>query len=150
MKLLVAIDGSQASQKALEFALNLAKSIPNALVAIVTILEPLQDYYPQLILPTGDWVSWQAHPNPELENALLEKGRSLLKDAETACQESGITYTTSIEFGAPRELICKLAGDGVDILIIGSRGLGSMERLMLGSISDYVVHHAPCPVLVVR
>jgi len=148
MKFLVAIDGSEASYKALQAAINLAKPAA-ASISIVTILEPLRDYYPELIMPTGDWVSWQAHPNPELEKIFIEKGRSLLEQAEKTCKEADITCETSIEFGSPRDLICKLAV-GVDILVIGSRGLGSVERLMLGSISDYVVHHAPCPVLVVR
>jgi nucleotide-binding universal stress UspA family protein len=100
-------------------------------------------------MPTGDWVSWQAHPNPELEKALIEKGRSLLQETEKTCKDAEVSCETSIEFGSPRDLICKLA-NGADFLVIGSRGLGSMERLMLGSVSDYVVHHAPCPVLIVR
>jgi len=149
MKFLVAIDGSQASYKALKTAIDLAKPT-QAIVKAVTIIEPLRDYYPELIMPTGDWVSWQVHPNPELEKALVEKGRSLLQAAEKSCKDANVTYETSIEFGTPRDRICKLAGEGIDILVIGSRGLGSMERLMLGSVSDYIVHHAPCPVLVVR
>jgi len=149
MKFLVAIDGSESSSKALQTAINLAKP-SQALISVVTILEPLRDYYPELIMPTGDWVSWQAHPNPELEKMLIEKGRSLLEQAEKTCKEADVTCETSMEFGSPRDLICKLAAVEVDVLVIGSRGLGSVERLMLGSISDYVVHHAPCPVLVVR
>lgn len=149
MKFLVAIDGSSASHMALQTAINLAKPAA-ASISVVTILEPLRDYYPELILPTGDWVSWQAHPNPELEKATLEKGRSLLQEAENTCKNSGVACETKLEFGSPRELICKLAGNDVDILVIGSRGLGSLERLMLGSVSDFIVHHAPCPVLVVR
>ncbi len=149
MKFLVAIDGSQASHKALQTAINLAKPAAAA-ISVVTILEPLRDYYPELIMPTGDWVSWQAHPNPELEKAMVEKGRSLLQEAENTCKNADVACETSLEFGSPRDLICKLAGNDVDILVIGSRGLGSVERLMLGSVSDYIIHHAPCPVLVVR
>ncbi|AFY73927.1 universal stress protein UspA-like protein [Synechococcus sp. PCC 7502] len=149
MKFLVAIDGSHAGYKALQSAISLAKSSHASILAI-NVIEPLRDYYPELIMPTGDWVSWQAHPNPELEKALVEKGRSLLQEAEKSCQEAEVECTTSLEFGSPRDLICKLAKTDIDVLVVGSRGLGSMERLMLGSVSDYVVHHAPCPVLVVR
>ncbi len=150
MKFLVAIDGSQASSKALQTAISLAKPA-QAKIAVITVLEPIADYHPELILPTGDWVSWQGHPDPELEKKLAEAGRALLQTAAESCQEAGVICETSLEFGSPRELICKLAGEAdVNILVIGSRGLGSMERLLLGSISDYVVHHASCPVLVVR
>ncbi|XP_005097873.1 universal stress protein PHOS34 [Aplysia californica] len=51
----------------------------------------------------------------------------------------------------PGELICKTAKDeGVQSIIMGTRGLGKLRRTLLGSVSEYVVHHAACPVTIVR
>ena len=50
----------------------------------------------------------------------------------------------------PGEVICKLAEDeSADLIVIGSRGIGTLRRTILGSVSDYCVHHAHTPVLVV-
>ena len=50
----------------------------------------------------------------------------------------------------PGEVICKLAEDeSADLIVIGSRGIGTLRRTILGSVSDYCVHHAHIPVLVV-
>jgi nucleotide-binding universal stress UspA family protein len=58
---------------------------------------------------------------------------------------------TSVEQGAPGEVLCELAGTlGADVVVVGSRGRGVIKRALLGSVSSYVVHNAPCPVLVVR
>ena len=47
--------------------------------------------------------------------------------------------------------VCRIAGElGVDVIVVGSHGRGAIERLLLGSVSDQIVRHAPCPVLVIR
>jgi nucleotide-binding universal stress UspA family protein len=150
MKLLVAIDGSEASHKALQTAIDLA--VPTqAIVLLITVVEPVSDYFPKVMMPTGDWVGWQSVPNIELEKALMETGQTLLQKSESACQEAGVECQTRLEIGNPREAICALIKDEApDFAIVGSRGLGTVERLMLGSVSDYVVHHATHPVIVVR
>lgn len=150
MKLLVAVDGSEASNKALQKAIDLA--VPaHALVVLMTVIEPISDYFPKVMMPTGDWVGWQSAPNVELEKALMETGQALLQKGETICQQAGVEYQTRLEIGNPREIICAIAKDEApDFLVMGSRGLGTVERLMLGSVSDYVVHHATRPVIVVR
>jgi len=149
MKFLVAIDGSEISQSALHRTLDLA--VPTkADVVVLTVVEPAIAYTP-IMLPTGDWLTAQGAPSIDLEQRLLEVGRSLLANAEKICKELGVVATTRLEIGSPRDLICKVAGEeAVNFLVIGSRGLGTVERLMLGSVSDYVVHHSPVPVVVVR
>jgi nucleotide-binding universal stress UspA family protein len=53
--------------------------------------------------------------------------------------------------GAPGEVLCEEARVlRADVVVVGSRGLGAIRRALLGSVSTYVVHNAPCPVLVVR
>jgi nucleotide-binding universal stress UspA family protein len=56
-----------------------------------------------------------------------------------------------VEVGDPGGAICTVARDiDADVIVLGSRGRGVVKRVLLGSVSEYVLHHAPCPVLVVR
>ena len=150
MKFLVAVDGSQAGEHALAKALLLAAPL-KAEIVLLTVVEPLSSYVPEVMMPTGDWVGWRGLPDIELERKILNAGQNLLKKAEDTFKESGLTVRTRLETGHPRDVICHVAKDETpDLLVIGSRGLGSIERLMLGSVSDYVVHHCSSAVLVVR
>ncbi len=150
MKFLVAIDGSTASQHALEKALSLAKPSGADLVLLNVAEHPSSAYWPG-VLPTGEPLPFQNIPVAELEESVRAVAEATLNEAREYCKAAGVSCEARLEFGSPRDTICDVAEtERPDILIIGSRGLGNMQRLMLGSVSDYVIHHAPCPVLVVR
>jgi nucleotide-binding universal stress UspA family protein len=150
MKFLVAIDGSQASENTLAKALSFAVPL-EAEIVLLTVVEPLSSYIPEVMLPTGDWVGWRGLPDVELERKILNAGQSLLQKAQDTCQALQMKTRTRLETGQPRDVICYVAKEETpDLVILGSRGLGSIERLMLGSVSDYVIHHCVSPVLVVR
>ncbi len=150
MKYLVAVDGSQASTMAVERAIALAAPTQSAIV-LLNVVETAAMLYPKVMMPTGDWVSLQGLPDPALEEKLIASGEAVLQQAAQQCEAAGIACETRLELGAARETICAIAkAENVDLVVLGSRGLGTVERLMLGSVSDYVVHHAPCPVMVVR
>lgn len=56
-----------------------------------------------------------------------------------------------VEIGRPTEMIDKVAKEGrYDLIIMGSRGLGMLENLIIGGVSQHVLHHAKCPVLIAR
>lgn len=149
-KFLVAIDGSNAHHQVLDQVLELA-SPGKTHVVLLTVVEPIGNYLPPVLLPTGDWVSLPLPGDSETEQKIWESSSLLLKQASSRLTAGGISNETRIETGSPREVICHVAKEiAPSLLIVGSRGLGNLERLMLGSVSDYVVHHAPCPVLVVR
>jgi nucleotide-binding universal stress UspA family protein len=62
-----------------------------------------------------------------------------------------INLETSVETGEPGFVLCERAEAlGADVVVVGSRGRGAIKRVLLGSVSTYVVHNATCPVLVVR
>ena len=150
MKFLIPIDGSESSEHALAKALIFATPL-QAQIVLLTVVEPLSNYIPEVMMPTGDWVGWRGLPDAELERKILSAGQALLQKAQDTCQASGLESRTRLETGQPRDLICTVAKEeNPDLLILGSRGLGSIERLMLGSVSDYVLHHCLSPVLVVR
>lgn len=147
---LVAIDGSSVHQKVIDKVIELATP-GKTYVILLTVMEPLESYLPPVLLPTGDWVSLPLPVHEETEKKLRESVSLVLKQASDRLASHNIANATRIETGNPREVICHVAGEvKPTVLILGSRGLGSIERLMLGSVSDYVVHHAPCPVLIVR
>lgn len=66
--------------------------------------------------------------------------------------ENGISGRVRSEGGSkPGEIICKIAEEEeVAMIVVGTRGLGKVRRAIMGSVSDYVVHHSPCPVIVCR
>lgn len=136
-RLLVPIDGSQHSAKTLAHAAALAQDLSAALVILQVIDAPFFTGYPY------DLVSVKAD---------LEK----IKDAEyeTAKQvldKAGVAYSRELEHGNPAETIVAVAEAGkYDMIVIGSHGASAGERFLLGSVSDRVVHHAPCDVYVVK
>jgi nucleotide-binding universal stress UspA family protein len=66
-------------------------------------------------------------------------------------QEMGVSYQSRCEIGHPVDTIVRVAEDQkADLIVLGSRGLGGFKRFLLGSVSDGVLHHAHCPVLIVR
>ncbi len=83
------------------------------------------------------------------------EGRRILADARDDLARIGVTADTRLGYGVgqwqPALEICRVAEDeGFDLLVLGCRGMGRVEGLMLGSVSDRVVHLAKVPVLVVR
>lgn len=62
----------------------------------------------------------------------------------------GPTAVARVVRGDPGASICEVAAEGFDVVVVGSHGAGLVRRVLMGSVSTYVVNHAPCPVLVVR
>jgi nucleotide-binding universal stress UspA family protein len=150
MKILVAIDRSTVSELVIQRSLSIAQPA-QAQVVLLTVVEYPNAPFTSIMLPTGDLVGMQNIPDLGLEARLKEAGQSLLDHHAAKFATAGVECQTRLELGGPRETICQVAKEvGADFLVIGSRGLGTVERLMLGSVSDYIIHHAPCAVLVVR
>jgi nucleotide-binding universal stress UspA family protein len=82
---------------------------------------------------------------------LKEKGRKLLEDYKTQAKRDGVQPETLLEVGDYAQVIIDTANKGgYDLIIMGSRGLSLFKDLLLGSVSFKVMHHARCPVMVVR
>jgi nucleotide-binding universal stress UspA family protein len=137
---LIAVDGSPSSHHAANQGFGLARQT-GAKVTLAFVLESPP------VIPVGP-LSGYVMTSPPRTDADLEKARAELK---SLAKDAGVPVETRVELGAPADVLCELADRlAVDLLVIGARGLSAGTRWLLGSVSDRVVHHAPCPVLVVR
>lgn len=139
--ILVAVDGSKPSIDACHFAMGLAEQT-SAGVTLLFVLET-----PQFI-PVGP-LSGYVTTSPARSQEDLSKAERIVE--ELAKERPALKVKTRVDLGRPVEAICEAAKSlGVDLIVIGARGHNMAQRFLLGSVSDRVVHHAPCPVLVVR
>jgi nucleotide-binding universal stress UspA family protein len=142
-RILLASDGSAGSQQAAAAAFALAKGF-DACLSVLSVKEP-----------SGRFHSADADPHPvktpeELEE-IARRCRAVEESVQVAAKETGVPYRICEEHGHAGETIVRYAENGrYDLIVMGSRGLGGFQRLMLGSASNYVAYHANCPVLIVR
>jgi nucleotide-binding universal stress UspA family protein len=140
-KILVAIDGSSESNRALDFALNLAQKY-SAEVTLLTVVPSV--FIP---IPSLNVISSEAIADVSTE---LEKCFSVVmsKAKEKAKKIISLQVFTELKHGNPDEVIIEMAEYGkFDLVVIGSRGYRSYA---LGSVSSRVVEKATCPILIVK
>jgi nucleotide-binding universal stress UspA family protein len=131
--ILVAYDGSQAADVALDQAAMAAKST-GASLAVLSVV-PVTSGRAGPIDPTSD---------VDEHNRQLDTAMGRLK--EHGVEAQGLTSV-----GHPADTICRVAEErGVDLIVVGSRGLHGVERFMMGSVSTRVAQHAHCSVLIAR
>lgn len=143
-KILVGYDDGNLSQKALETAIELAKST-KAEIFIASALDiPLYISSPGMLPP--DNISTKFfYDNTRL---YLEK---IQEQATARVKEEGFTLTTKILEGKPgRSLIWYADEIKADLIVIGSNNKGALDKFFLGSVSNYVLQHARCMILVIK
>lgn len=139
-KILVAIDGSDNAKRALLEAKRLGEAL-NAKVEIVNIIE-------YVVLKS--YATVQYHPIPTNKDA-KEEGEKILKEASEMFYDFKGEVSAKLEKGDPAEVIIEKAEkEDYDFIIMGSRGLGTFSRAILGSVSNKVINHVNTNVLVVR
>lgn len=137
-RILVPVDGSSDSLRGLETAVGLARRIG----ATLTILEVIEPFGP---LPGY----YEAPPEGEARVPWLAAQR--FEKAHELLDETNVEWKRRVEEGIPADRICDVAEEeGADLIVMGCRGISAFSRFLIGSVSDRVVHHAPCSVLVVR
>ncbi len=153
-KILVAIDHSTMSRKVFEAGLSLAQTTGASLM-LLHVLSPEDKDYPPPFIYSGLEYETSAEPILEayqekvqkFEQQELQFLQSLTEEATQAGVETEFTQTSDY----PGRSICEQAQTwSADLILVGSRGLTGLKEMFLGSISNYVTHHAPCSVLIVR
>jgi nucleotide-binding universal stress UspA family protein len=145
MKVLIAVDDDAPSRDALAFAERLVSERDEVVVLNVTS-------YAELLPFTGDPFGagiGAVALDPDSLAQLDDRAEELVE--RTAEEIEAMKKNVVVEHGSPGERICATAAEhGIELIILGSHERGAFGRFVHGSVSDYVVHHAPCPVLVVR
>jgi nucleotide-binding universal stress UspA family protein len=137
--ILVGVDGSGHSQRALEWAIKEA-GLRHAPLTVLTVHQAVAGYYGGVSVYSDD----PAHTEQIREVAQAETDKALAR-FDGPHPES---VTVTAIHGFPVEEIIK-AGRDADIIVLGSRGAGGFTRLMMGSVAGQVAQHAPCPVLII-
>ena len=151
-RILVAIDSHSNDQSIVDAAISLAQS-NGADLMLLHVLSEEDPGYP--VLPTYAYYS-----------VLKDSDDGLLREKFAKYEQAGIDYLTKLtqkaiaagieaeyvqSHGIPGAEICELARDwSADLIMVGSRGLKGLKEMFMGSVSNYVTHHAPCSVLIVR
>lgn len=142
MRLLLAIDGSQQSNEAVQALSHFAS--PEELTLVHALDLPDLDH--PMITP-----DMRKQTLGEIEDRLRPEGEALLDQAVASLPQDFGTVNRIHEIGSPADVILETARSAKsNLIILGARGLGSIKELVLGSVSHRVVMHASCPTLVVK
>ncbi|WP_009630996.1 universal stress protein [Synechocystis sp. PCC 7509] len=153
-KVLVAVDFSTLNKSVFDKALDLAK----ATGASVMLLHVLSHEEGMPNLPTSFGREYYTGLNSKaLEiyqqqyKEFEERGLKLLQNLSTQAIAAGVNAEFSQNYGSPGQTICDFAINWqADLIVMGRRGRSGINELILGSVSNYVLHHASCSVLVVQ
>lgn len=135
-KILVPLDGSKNSWRGLDEAIYLARQCGATITGIHCLnLSPRSEI-------SG---------RPSAEKSLIKEVRKFMEEAKLKAAQNGVVFASKIVNGDVGYNIIKTAqNEKVDLIVIGSRGHSSLQRFFLGSVSNYVVHSARVPVLIVK
>ena len=140
-KILIPIDGSDNSVKAVSHGRLLAECF-NAEVGLLFVLTPFQE------IQTFTQMSVSYIPD-RFYNDAQQYGQKVLSDA--AALLPSIAVTIFLKTGSPAEIITEFSNsNGYDLIVIGSRGLGFIKGVVMGSVSFHVVRNATCPIMIVK
>ena len=154
-RILVAIDKSNFSKCAFERAVSLAKGL-DAKLMLLHVLSIDEEGSPQINTLYGD--GYYSKINEILREQYEKEWTEFTQDYLKLLQEwtdeakiAGVDAECTQPSGNPSRTICNLAKTWqADLIVMGSHGRKGMRELFLGSVSNYVMHHAPCSVLIVH
>lgn len=138
-RVLVAIDGSREAERAFKKAVEVAKR-NNASLVIAHVID------------TRSYQSFTNLDGSLVKNAKDEAKNTLKLYKEYAEKEKLEEVVTVLEYGSPKTVIAKQIpkDQHIDLIMLGATGLNAVERLFIGSVSEYVIRQAQCDVLIVR
>jgi len=145
-KILVPLDGSEHSVRALGSAVQIAKKFDGK----ITLIHVYSRVWP-IVMPHTTIMPEATIIIPKLIEAARKAGADILSDGEKKVKAEKVQVETLLKEGHTVEEILKTAREGeFDLIVMGARGLSRIKEILLGSVSDGVMRHARCPVLVVK
>ena len=137
-KILVPLDGSEHSLRALKIGVQISKKFNGK----ITLIHVYSEVWP---------IGMHAGSIEQCIEAARKAGAGILADGKKKVRAEGVQVETLLTEGHTVEEILKTAKKGeFDLIVIGARGISRIRGILIGSISDGVTRHAPCPVLVVK
>ncbi|MFK4145465.1 universal stress protein [Streptomyces sp. NPDC004065] len=139
-RIVVGVDGSESSKRALRWAVRQGE-LTGGVVEAVTAWDIPQFHGSLGWLPpsSGDEAALEGRARRELARAV----------EEAAGPEPSVEVRAEVRYGTPASVLLS-ASRGAALLVVGSRGLGGFSGLLLGSVAQHCTQHAPCPVVVIR
>ena len=134
-------DGSESSKKALDYIKELASKFQTKVVVLNTYELPL--------ILNG----YEMNPDifEQLSKDYMERAEKIVQETKSELEKSATMIETVVLEGSSGSLIIDVAKDkNCDLIVMGRRGLGSVKSFLLGSVSNYVIHHSKYPVLLVQ
>ena len=146
MKILIATDGSRFSEAAIDKACDFVEGKESISLRVISVYEPA-------VPMAGEPFALTAEYYQQLDDVAKQQAEDAAKNCEEQIRKriSNPQPTTVVMFGRPAQSIVEEAERwGADLVVVGSHGRGFWNRLAIGSVSDAVLHHSPCSVLVVK
>ncbi len=142
-KILVPTDGSDMALQAARVARALAEKFASR----ITLVHVIQNYYTLPAFSMPDTITIPVSVMQDLENT----GKLILSNARDLFADFPGQVDTRLEFGPPGQQLVDIAAEGgYSLIVMGRRGLSGVTGLLLGSVSNHLVHYAPCPVLIIK
>ncbi len=151
-KILVAIDGSEHSNKIVNHAVEVAKKFGSeiTLIHVYSVVVPMVPATGSFGPPTLDTPAAAAVAAKMTDNS-KKQGNKILSQAERIVVEHGIRVEKVLKEGdAVKEIVAEAERGGYDLIVLGHRGMSKLSELLMGAVSEGVSHKAPCPVLIVK
>lgn len=140
MKILLPVDGSDVSLKAVRLAISLLHQGLNGSVVLANVQEPAT-LYEMVVAPDG----------AALQRVSTAAGMDALEQAESLLTEAKLVYEREIASGDPAHTIVDIAERfACDLIIMGARGVSALRSALMGSVSHEVLHAAQVPVMIVK
>jgi nucleotide-binding universal stress UspA family protein len=151
-KILVPVDNSPHSRNALEAAIQIAKKFSGR----ITLIHVYSSVFPMMAVGEPSTLSPGVPISPPTRflgyaEVAQKSGERLLADLKHKVETEQLEADTIMEKGhAVQEIIRAAKGGSFDLIVMGARGVSHIREMLLGSVTDGVIHHADCPVLVIR
>lgn len=136
-KILVPLDGSKNSVRGLKLAISIARNCRATITGIYSIYAPPHSEFRGV---------------GSVDKRVSEEAKKFMEEAKTLAAQNGIVFRSKIGRGETGHNIIKMAHgkENFDLIVIGSRGRGSLKEMFFGSVSNYVIHASRIPVLIVK